>query len=329
MYKEILVTGGAGFIGSNLVFELQSIWPNSNITVFDKFNTLEKRTNSHFKYFGDFKNLKGFNGKVISGDLYNDSDIIALLKNKFDVIFHQGAISDTTVLNQAEVIQTNTNSLSYFLDYCSNSDCKLIYASSAGTYGNSPSPNCIGSGENPENVYGFSKLMMDQMVRSFIIKNPDVKVVGLRYFNVYGPGELYKRKTSSMILQLAKQVIDAKKIKLFKYGEQSRDFIYIKDVVQANIMALNGNSGIYNVGTGISRSFNDIVAILSGLLNVDIEIDFIDNPYTFYQNNTCADISLSTDSFGYKPTFTLEMGIKEYLIKILEYSSNVIEKTFL
>ena len=87
-------------------------------------------------------------------------------------------------------------------------------------------------------------------------------------------------------------------------------------------MALNGNSGIYNVGTGISRSFNDIVAILSGLLNVDIEIDFIDNPYTFYQNNTCADISLSTDSFGYKPTFTLEMGIKEYLIKILEYSSN-------
>jgi len=320
MGLKILITGGGGFIGSNVAKELQILYKDANITIFDKFNTGEKRLNGNFKYFGDFKNLVGFKGKVIAGDISNDSDLNNVLKNEFDIIFHQGAISDTTVLDQEDVIRTNTNSLYAILEYCRFSKAKLIYASSAGTYGNSLAPNIAGSGEIPENVYGFSKLMMDEITRSFITENPDVHVVGLRYFNVYGPGELYKRRTSSMILQLAKQAIDKNKVRIFKHGEQSRDFVYIKDVVQANIKAIGGKSGIYNIGYGKERTFNDIVNILSSCFHKLIEVEYFDNPYSFYQNNTCADISSTNESLNYQPEFSLETGIKDYFKEIIQYS---------
>jgi ADP-L-glycero-D-manno-heptose 6-epimerase len=321
MALKILITGGGGFVGSNIAKELQVLYKDATITIFDKFNNGERRLNGNFKYFGDFNNLKNFKGKVITGDLSNSSDIRNVLVNDYDIIFHQGAISDTTVMDQEEVIRTNTNSLYPILEYCKSSNAKLIYASSAGTYGNSIAPNIPGKGEIPENVYGFSKLMMDEIVRNFMIDYPNIHVVGLRYFNVYGPGELYKRKTSSMILQLAKQAIDKKKVRVFKYGEQTRDFVYIKDVVQANILAIDGKSGIYNVGSGKSRSFNDIINILSLCMKIEIEIEYFDNPYKFYQNNTCADISASKNSFNYSPKFSLENGVKEYFEEIINYSS--------
>jgi ADP-L-glycero-D-manno-heptose 6-epimerase len=320
--KNILITGGAGFVGSNLALEIQEKYPSSSITIFDKFNNKERRTNKNYKYFGDFKNLTGFKGKVVSGDLQNISELNSILSNEFDVIFHQGAISDTTVLDQEEVIKTNLNSFYQILEYCKINKSKLIYASSAGTYGNSISPNIVGKGEIPENVYGYSKLQMDNIVRDYIIENPDLLIVGLRYFNVYGPGELYKRTTSSMILQLAKQAIDRKEVKLFKFGEQKRDFVYIKDVVQANLKAVNGKSGIYNVGSGVSREFNEIVSILSKCLNMKIDKKFIDNPYDFYQNNTCADISGAKNDFNYSPEYTLEDGISDYTKIILNYKNS-------
>ena len=319
---KVLITGGAGFIGSSIAKELQSIYPNASITIFDKFNSGERRSKGNYKYFGDFKNLQGFKGRIIAGDLSVDADLKNLLKDKYDVIFHQGAISDTTVLNQEDVLKTNTNSLFVIMDYCNIMNAKLIYASSAGTYGNSLPPNIVGTGEVPENVYGFSKLMMDEITRSFIVNFPNIQVIGLRYFNVYGPGELFKRRTSSMILQLAKQVMDNNKVKIFKYGEQTRDFVYIKDVVQANIKAINGKSGIYNVGSGVSRSFNDIVSILSKCFNKEIEIEYFDNPYIFYQNSTCADILETTRSLGYIPEYSLEYGIREYYKEIIRYNQN-------
>lgn len=213
MKKNILITGGAGFIGSSLAFELQIKFPEYKITIFDKFNNRQRRENGNFESYGDYKNLIGLKAEVITGDLANDLDVTNLLKNKFDIIFHQAAISDTTVLNQNEVLKTNTSSFSYFINYCINNDCKLIYASSAGTYGNSAPPNRVKYGELPENIYGYSKLQMNEIARSYIQSNIDLNIIGLRYFNVYGPREIYKRKTSSMILQLANQAIENNKVR--------------------------------------------------------------------------------------------------------------------
>ena len=318
---KILITGGAGFIGAQLAKEIINRFPEYEITIFDKFNNRERRENRNFKYFGDYKNINELDVKIINGDLSKQYDVQRLLEFDFDVIFHQGAISDTTVLDQEEVLKTNTISFEYFIDYCKINNKRLIYASSAGTYGNSISPNVIGSGEIPENIYGFSKLQMDKITRKNLNQNNNLNIVGLRYFNVYGPGELYKRKTSSMILQLAKQVIEHKKVRLFKYGEQSRDFVYIKDVVNANILAMNAKSGIYNIGSGVSRSFNDIINILEKYFNYNISIEYIDNPFDFYQNNTCADLSLSSKFLNYYPEFDLEKGIYDYLDIIKSYNS--------
>jgi ADP-L-glycero-D-manno-heptose 6-epimerase len=317
---NILITGGAGFIGSNLAFEINRRYPEYTITIFDKFNTRERRENGNFKYFGDYKNLVGLNAEIKTGDLNNVNDIKLLLQNQYDIIFHQGAISDTTVLNQAEVIRTNSDSFDLFLDYCLKYYCKLIYASSAGTYGNTNAPNIVGSGEKPENVYGFSKLLMDLKTRNFLINNEKSHVVGLRYFNVYGPGELYKRKTSSMILQLAKQALDKNLIRLFKFGEQKRDFVFISDVVEANIAAIDAKPGIYNVGSGVSRTFNDIYNCLQKELDIEIGVEYFENPYSFYQNNTCAELEISKNNFNFSPKVTLESGIKQYMKIIKNYT---------
>lgn len=323
MSKNILITGGAGFIGSSIAFELNKRFPEYKITIFDKFNNRERRENGNFKYFGDYKNLIGLNAEIITGDLESQSDIKELLKNNFEIIFHQGAISDTTVSNQNEVLNTNSISFKYFVCYCIINNCKLIYASSAGTYGNSSSPNQVGFGEIPENIYGFSKLQMDKITRAYLQSNKELHIVGLRYFNVYGPKEVFKRRTSSMILQLAKQAIQNQSVRLFKNGEQSRDFVYIKDVVEANILAIEGKSGIYNIGTGISRTFNDIINILEINLDHKIQVEYFENPYSFYQNNTCADLNNSKVGLGYFPKYTLDDGICEYVKDIKSYSTNI------
>lgn len=320
--KKILITGGAGFIGSSIAWELNNRYPEFHITIFDHFNNGTKRTNENFNYFGDFRNLIGLNVEVVTGDLANQLEIKELLKVKYDVIFHQGAISDTTVLNQNEVLKTNLSTFKYFLEYCLENNSKLIYASSAGTYGNSEAPNRVGFGEKPENIYGFSKLYMDQLARHYLKLNNKMHIVGLRYFNVYGHREIFKGKTSSMILQLALQAIDKNIVKLFSFGEQSRDFVYVKDVVNANILAIEGKSGIYNIGSGISRSFNDIVSILESSLNKEIQIEYFENPFSFYQNNTCADLIDSNNSLKYFPNYTLEEGIIDYLKYIKSYPSN-------
>ena len=144
----------------------------------------------------------------------------------------------------------------------------LVYASSAATYGSTPSPQTVGK-ENPENPYGFSKYVDGpNCLCQFSDENPDMTIVGLRFFNVYGPREYYKAKTSSMVIQLGHQILDGNAPRLFKGSDQMfRDFIYIEDVLQANIKACNPKqNGTYNVGTGTSRSFQDIADILQNEL---------------------------------------------------------------
>ena len=313
--KNILITGGAGFIGSNLALYFQKHHPQANVCVFDKFRDDTYFPSGNPTSLGHFKNLLEFHGEVIVGDLIKDLDKI---KNRdFDYIFHQAAISDTTAMDQKLMLETNFEAFANLYEIAKQRGAMLIYASSAGTYGNSPAPNSLGVGEVPENIYGYSKLQMDVFARKILERDSQTPLIGLRYFNVYGEREFYKGKTASMILQLGLQALEHKKVRLFKHGEQLRDFVYIKDVIQANVKAIEARaSGVYNVGAGVARSFNDIVEILKKHLG-DFEVEYIDNPYAFYQNHTQADISLSEEFLSYTPRFSLEQVIESYIPEIV------------
>lgn len=314
--KKILITGGAGFIGSALAFYFQTHHPKAQVVVLDKFRSNETFPSGNPTSLGHFKNLIGFKGRVICADINDFTMVEKVFEEKFDYVFHQAAISDTTVMDQELVMRTNHDAFIHLLNLTLKNNGRMIYASSAGTYGNSPAPNRIGDGEKPENVYGFSKLCMDESVRGILHKAPDAPIIGLRYFNVYGEREFYKGRTSSMILQLALQAMHQKKVRLFKHGEQRRDFVYIEDVIQANVKAMEAkNGGVYNVGSGKARCFNDIIARLKHHLG-EFEVEYIDNPYAFYQNHTEADISLSIQDLGYSPCFELEEGIDAYMQEI-------------
>ncbi|MBT3993622.1 MAG: ADP-glyceromanno-heptose 6-epimerase [Gammaproteobacteria bacterium] len=312
--KTILITGGAGFIGSNIAFYLQDNYSEANIIVFDCFRNNEFLDNGNPISYGHYKNLIGFNGEVICGNINSKSDLLVLDNYKFDYIFHQAAISDTRAYNQEMVFKTNVNSFYNLLEIAKKNDSVMVYASSAATYGNLPSPQVEGN-ENPENPYGYSKLLMDQIASRYSKENPNMTIVGLRFFNVYGPREFYKAKTSSMIIQLGHQILSNKSPSLFENSDKIfRDFIYIEDVIQANIKACNPkNNGTYNVGTSIPRSFLDIVNILQDELNTSLKINYFKNPYSGYQLNTQANIELIEENLNFKPNFSLEEGIKAYL----------------
>jgi len=315
--KTILITGGAGFIGSNLAFYLQENFANSKIIVFDCFRNNEIFPNGNLKSFGHYKNLTGFKGSIICGNINNQADLALLGDYKFDYIFHQAAISDTRVYDEEIIMKTNVNSFYDLLAIAKKDESVMVYASSAATYGNLPSPQTVGN-ECPENPYGFSKYIMDQIANQYSKENPDLKIVGLRFFNVYGPREYYKINTSSMIIQLGHQILDGKIPRLFKGSDQIfRDFIYIDDVLQASIKACDPKqNGIYNVGTGISRSFQNIADILQKELGTDLGTEYFTNPYDGYQIHTQANISTSKDNLGFEPKVSLEQGIKSYIPEI-------------
>ena len=312
--KTILITGGAGFIGSNLAFYFQENYPKAKVVVFDKFRSEETFSNGNLKSFGHFKNLLGFKGIVISGDINNKEDLAKLEVYKFDYIFHEAAISDTTVADQKIMIDTNVNAFRDLCDMAVRMNAVMIYASSAATYGGSDRFE-VGY-ESPNNVYGFSKLMMDNLAKEYYDK---LKIVGLRYFNVYGQREFFKNKTASMVLQFGLQLLKGENAKLFEGSDKIlRDFIYIEDVIQANIKACNAKqNGVYNVGTGIARSFQDIVDILKKELNITREDKYIPNPYVGqYQFFTQANIDTTKEFLDYNPRFSLEEGIKAYIPEI-------------
>ena len=320
--KTILITGGAGFIGSNLAFYFQETFPHSKIIIFDCFRNEEVFSNGNLKSFGHYKNLINFKGEIICGDINAQNDLKLLNNYQFDYIFHQAAISDTRVTDQKIIMKTNVNSFYDLLKIAKKDSAVMIYASSAATYGNSPSPQTVGK-ESPENPYGYSKYAMDLMAENYSKKNPEMTISGLRYFNVYGGREFLKGKTASMVIQLAHQILDGKPPRLFEGSNNIlRDFIYIEDVIQANIKACKPKiNGVFNIGTGKPRSFQEIADILQKELNTDLGTEYFPNPHIGYQIHTQANISSSEENLEFQAQFSLESGIKAYIPEIKQLHS--------
>lgn len=314
--KKVVITGAAGFIGSNLAHYFDENLKDVEVLAVDKFRSDEKFSNGNLKSFGHFKNLLGFSGEIYEGDINCAKTLAMIEKFAPGAIFHEAAISDTTVTEQGELVRTNLNSFKDLLDICEKTGARMIYASSGATYGNAKSPQRVGECEAPNNVYGFSKLKMDDLGRKYAKKG--VAVVGLRYFNVYGAREFYKNKTASMVLQFGLQILSGKNPRLFEGSDKiKRDFVYIKDIVQANLLALNAASGVYNAATGTARSFQEIVDILQRELGSNLPCEYIPNPYArSYQFHTQADIEPTKKALGYEPKFSLEEGIKDYAAEI-------------
>src|SRR3984957_15970229 len=301
MYKHVVITGGAGFVGSNLVHEMARRYPDADLTVVDDFRS------------GSFKNLEGFKGDEVAGDLAQHKHKHYFGGPKIDLVFHLASITDTTDHNQFRQVHDNVESWRNLLNYFEGRKTRIVYASSAATYGIAAGINKVDQEPKPANVYAFSKVQLDNLARRFARENPAQIVVGLRYFNVYGPREAHKGAASSMILQLAQQMRRGQAPRIFKNGEHIRDFVYVKDIVNCTILAAKARvSGVYNAGSGVPRSFNDIVANLNRVLKTELPPFYIDNPHAHYQPHTEADLTATTTALKYKPKYTLETGIDDY-----------------
>jgi ADP-L-glycero-D-manno-heptose 6-epimerase len=300
--KSILVTGGAGFIGSNLALTLQEQLPNVRLTVIDDFRS------------GDFKNLAGYKGDVVAQNLATLDWREQFGDERFDLIFHIASITDTTDHNQFRQTHDNVESFRRLLNFTRPNKSRVVYASSGSTYGAVKTPSTEESGAAPANIYAFSKVIMDNIARRTAAEHEDWIIVGLRFFNVYGPREAHKGMPASMIYHLAQQMRAGQRPRIFKFGEQQRDFVYVKDIVQGCLRAAEAKqSGIYNLGSGVARSFNDLVQILNHSLGTNFEPDYIENPHSHYQNFTQADLTNARKALGYEPQFSFEQGVADYM----------------
>lgn len=300
--RRILVTGGAGFIGSNLALTLQERFPDAEITVVDDFRS------------GDFRNLRGFRGDFVAGDVSRIDWAGRFRDQTFDAIFHLASITDTTEHDQLLQAHDNIEGFRRVLDLAAVNQTPVVYASSAATYGIASGVNRESQPLAPANVYAFTKVQLENLARRSVARTPGWKIVGLRYFNVYGPREAHKQAAASMIYQLYLQMKAGRRPRVFAHGEQKRDFVYVKDVVAMTIAAVNApRSAVFNCGSGHPFSFNEVIAELNRNLGTTLETEYFENPYSFYQPHTEAEMTTAATELDFRPQYPPARGIAEYV----------------
>lgn len=311
----IVVTGGAGFIGSNLVAALnrrgrEDILVVDDLTDGTRFANLVTCRFLHYLDKDEFRALVRSGGPELHG---------------VQAVLHQGACTDTMEWNGRYLMDNNYRYSMEVLDFCTRRRIPLIYASSAAVYGTGERFAEMPGNERPVNPYGFSKLVFDQHVRRNASSFP-APVIGLRYFNVYGPGEAHKGTMASVIHHFNRQIIEAGRMRLFRGtggyadGEQKRDFVHVDDIVAVNLWFLDHGTraGIFNVGTGRARSFNDVASAVAAWHGRDPKdcIEYVDFPAKLvgrYQHFTQADLA-ALRAAGYDAAFTpLEEGVRRCL----------------
>lgn len=311
----IIVTGGAGFIGSAIVWRLNQFGENKIIIV-DELGTDEKWKNLVSLKFDDFVHKDDFISMVVDRDI----------PFEIEAIIHMGANSSTTEKDADHLFSNNYLCTKELAKYCLEKNLRFIYASSAATYGD----GSLGFDDDenkletlrPLNMYGYSKQLFDLWAKRNGAFN---KIVGLKYFNVYGPNEYHKGDMRSVVHKAFEQIRDTGKVKLFKSmnpkykdGEQLRDFIYIKDAVNMTLYFLDkpAVNGLFNLGTGKSRTWNDLVKSIFIATNKPANIEYIDLPSHLrekYQYFTEANMN-KIKKAGYNSSITaLEDGVADYV----------------
>ena len=314
--QRILVTGGAGFIGSALIWALNQRG-QENILVTDVLQTDEKWKNLVALKYADYMDAADLQARV--------TDKPELL-GKFDVIYHLGANSATTERDAGHLMKNNFEYTRTLAHWAIATGSRFVYASSAATYGDG-AQGMDDKAEDisklrPLNMYGYSKHLFDLYAqRAGIAK----RIVGLKYFNVYGPNENHKGDMRSVVNKAFDQIRATGKVQLFKShrpdykdGEQERDFLYVKDAVNMTIFLASQPlaGGLYNLGSGEARTWLQLVKAIFSSLGLPPQIDFIDMPEHLrekYQYHTCADIS-KLRALGYKDTITpLDDAVADYV----------------
>ncbi|MFH1884545.1 MAG: ADP-glyceromanno-heptose 6-epimerase [Planctomycetota bacterium] len=316
----IIVTGGAGFIGSALIAALNKR-QITDILVVDELGTDRKWKNLRNLSFADYVEKDDFLEMVIEDKL--DSSI--------DAVFHLGACSDTTETNASYLIKNNYEYSKLLAQWATADNIRFIYASSAATYGDGSAGFSDDQEKienlKPLNMYGYSKHLFDLWARrAGLLKN----IAGLKYFNVFGPNEYHKADMRSFCIKAFEQITSTGKVRLFKSykseyadGEQKRDFIYVKDAVDMTLFFYDNPqlSGLFNIGTGKARTWNDLVKAVFAAMGKEPNIEYIEMPESIrnqYQYYTCADITNLRKAGYNKETTPLEDAIKDYVQNYLQ-----------
>ena len=317
----IVVTGSNGFIGSNLIQGLNEIGYKDIIAVDDQDDPELKDNIAHCD-IEDFLNIDEFINLIRNNEIDG---------TKIRAIFHQGACSNTMEWDADFLYNNNLLYSKELLNFSKKTKTPLIYASSASVYGAGKIFKESVENEDPINLYAYSKFKFDQLVRQELIKS-ETQIVGLRYFNVYGPQEQHKGTMASVAFHLHNQLRENDEVKLFEGsdgyddGEQRRDFIYVEDVVKVNLWFLENQkvSGIFNVGTGKSQTFNEVAHSVINW-NKRGKINYVPFPEKLkgaYQSYTQANISKLRKA-GYKDEFlNVQEGVKKYLDRLESWPKN-------